>query len=300
MLAGVCLWGVAWWPIQALGTRGVDAISLTLLANGTAAVALLRSVFRCLPAVRHWRGTLIAIAIGGAVWNLGFIAAMAEGDAGRRALLCYLSPGWAILGGRVFLGEVVDFRRWLSVLFALGGACIVLGSSGLETGHLAWPDLVAIAAGLGQAGTNLLFRHAAEVPLCCKNGAMFLGSALAAGVLLFAAGGGSGAGAPPEAWLLAAFLGAAWVLLADGLVQYGVSRLPAARSSVLLLIELPLTIVSAALIAGEGITGPELGGGLLILGAAFNELIRNDAPVAAVAAAPVRRAPRLSPAAPGR
>jgi drug/metabolite transporter (DMT)-like permease len=68
---------------------------------------------------------------------------------------------------------VIDGRRWASVVLAFGGVCIVVAGSGLEAGRLDWADTLAILAGLAQAATNLLFRHAKEVPLCCKNAAMF-------------------------------------------------------------------------------------------------------------------------------
>jgi drug/metabolite transporter (DMT)-like permease len=159
--------------IQALGAEGLDAVSFTLAANGTAALVMLQPARRRWPAIWRWRRTLLAIAVVGGCWNLGFVGAMAEGDAGRRILLYYLSSGWAILGGRLFLGEVIDGRRWASVVLAFGGVCIVVAGSGLEAGRLDWADTLAILAGLAQAATNLLFRHAKEVPLCCKNAAMF-------------------------------------------------------------------------------------------------------------------------------
>jgi hypothetical protein len=79
--------------IQALGAEGLDAVSFTLAANGTAALVMLQPARRRWPAIWRWRRTLLAIAVVGGCWNLGFVGAMAEGDAGRRILLYYLSSG---------------------------------------------------------------------------------------------------------------------------------------------------------------------------------------------------------------
>lgn len=274
LLSGILLWGVAWWPIQLLDAEGLDAVSLTLAANATAALAVLYPALRRWPEVWRARRVLVGIAIGGACWNLAFVGAMAEGEAGRRVLLYYLSASWSILGGRLFLGESIDRRRWVSVLLGIAGAIVVLGPGDGGSGY-SWADGLAVVAGLAQASTNLCFRYAEEVPLCCKNGALFLGSALAAAAILPVVG--REATLPSTGvWVAAAVLGAGWVLLADSLVQYGVSHLPAGRSSVLMLAELPMTVVSAAMIVGDRITLPEFFGGALIVAAAVNELMRSN------------------------
>ena len=293
LLSGIMLWGVAWWPIQALNAQGLGAVPLTLAANGTAALVMLYPALRRWPEVWRARGILLAIAVGGACWNLAFAGAMAEGEAGRRILLYYLSSSWSILGGRFFLGERLDVRRAASLVLAFAGAIVVLGISDQATGGMSWPDALAIVAGLAHASTNLCFRYAEKLALCCKTGALFLGSALAAAAIFPFLGDSAGMQPSTNAWLAAAIFGAAWVLLADSLVQYGVSHMPAARSSVLMLAELPMTVVSAALIAGDRISGVELVGGALIAGAALNELIR-PAGVSGPSTT-VSRAPRLTP-----
>ena len=293
LLSGVVLWGVAWWPIQLLNEGGLGAVPLTLAANGTAALALLYPALQQRAGLWRARRILFAIAIVGGCWNLAFFAAMAEGEAGRRILVYYLSSSWSILGARVFLGESVDARRWVSVLLAFGGAVAVVGLGSPEGAGLSLGDALAMVAGLAHAGTNLFFRYAEDVPLCCKNGALFGGSAFGAAVILPFLGRSAVAAPSGGLWLWVAILGAAWVLLADSLVQYGVSHLPAVRSSVLMLAELPTTLISAALIAGEPITGIELAGAVLIAGAALNEMWQANR--ADRAAMRVRRAPRLTP-----
>jgi drug/metabolite transporter (DMT)-like permease len=293
LLSGILLWGLAWWPIQALNAQGMGAVSLTLAAYGMAAVVMLYPALRCWPDVWRARKILLAIAVGGACWNLAFVGAMAEGEAGRRILFYYLSSSWSILGGRLFLGERIDMRRGASLVLAFAGAIVVLGISDQATGGLSWPDALAVLAGLAHATTNLCFRYAEDIPLPSKNGALFLGTALTAAAIFSLRGDSAGPLPMTGAWLAAATFGAAWVLLADSLVQFGVSHMPAARSSVLMLAELPMTVVSAALIVGDRISGAELAGGVLIVGAALNELTRPAGGAAPSLAVP--RARRLTP-----
>jgi drug/metabolite transporter (DMT)-like permease len=60
-------------------------------------------------------------------------------------------------------------------------------------------------------------------------------------------------------------LGALWLSSMISATQYGIVRLPLQQSSVLLLFELIVGAVSAALLAGETLGGLELSGGVCIV-----------------------------------
>jgi drug/metabolite transporter (DMT)-like permease len=273
ILVGSLLWGLAWLPVKGLSGQGLSPLAITLTGYGAAALALLPSL---LGERRRWwprRPVLAAIAVSGAVWNLCFVAAMAAGEVSRLILLYYLSTGWAIVGGRLFLGEQLDRRRRTSVLFAFGGAVLVLAGAGLGRPSATSADLLAVVAGVAHATTNLLFRLADDIPVTAKNGAMFGGTAVA-GITLLAVGAGEIPVVSGSLWLAAAAFGLGWVMVADSLVQYGVSHLPASRSAVLVLSELPCTILSATVLAGDRLAPNELGGGAMIVMATLNELFR--------------------------
>ncbi len=274
ILGGSLLWGLAWMPIQGLAAQGLTPLAISLASYGPAALVLLPA---SLGRRRLWwarRRVLGGIAATGAAANLCFVAAMATGEAGHQILLYYLSTGWAIVGGRLFLRESLDSRHWASVLLAFGGAWTVLHGPALGAVLITPAELLAILAGVAQASTNLLFRRADDVPVVDKNVAMFGGTAVV-GIIVFA----SGLARVPEVgaptWLAAVFFGLAWLTVADGLIQYGVSHLPATRSAVLNLSELPITVLSAALLVGDQLSTAELGGGAMIVTAALNELFRS-------------------------
>ena len=273
ILVGSLLWGLAWLPVKGLSGLGLPPLAITLTGYGAAALALFPSM---LSERRHWwprRRILAAIAASGATWNLCFVAAMAAGEVSHLILLYYLSTGWAIVGGRLFLREQFDRRRLTSVGLAFGGAVLVLAGADLGRPPVTSADLLAVVAGVAHASTNLLFRMADHIPVTAKNGAMFSGTAVA-GITLLAAGVGEVPAVSGSLWLAAAAFGLGWVMVADSLVQYGVSHLPASRSAVLVLSELPCTILSATVLAGDRLAPNELGGGAMIVMAALNELFR--------------------------
>lgn len=218
---------------------------------------------------------LIAILLLGGVWNLSYMLAMIKGHAGRVVLLCYLSSAWSIVGGRIFLRESVGAQRWLSVMLSLLGAWMIVGTSPLGKTPVDPTDLLAIVCGLAHAGTNLLFRRIEEIPVVSKNTAMFLGAVCAAGIGLFGLDAGR-TDATPLVWVAAGVFGMLWVLSAESLTQFGVSHLPVARSSILLIAELPITVISAALLANEHLRALEMAGGALIMLATVTEILRRE------------------------
>lgn len=287
ILAGCVMWGLAWWPMKALDDQGLNGPALAIIGYAAAASCLLPAALRQLAAARSAWQPLLVIMITGGIWNVTYMTAMIDGHASRVVLLYYLSSGWAILGGRIWFNESIDRCRWLAVLLVFTGACLVLSGPGLSLDDLSTPDLLAITAGIAHAATNLMYRSTEAVPLVLRNFAMFGGAVVAATVVI--EGGPASLSLLPAAVLMAgAMFGAGWLLLADSLTQYGVSHLPATRSSVLLIAELPITVASAAIIAGERLGPLELIGGGLIIAATLIEVLRPSSIAVAASATPRR------------
>jgi drug/metabolite transporter (DMT)-like permease len=283
LLGGCLMWGLAWWPMKALDDRGLNGPALAIIGYAAAAFCLLPAVLRHRVVARATWQPVLAIAITGGIWNVTYMTAMIDGHASRVVLLYYLSSGWAIIGGRLWFRETIDRCRGAAVLLVFTGACLVLGRPALSLDALSTPDLLAITAGMAHAATNLMYRATAHVPLSLRNFATFGGAVLAATLVL--EGGPSSLSLIPIALIFAgAAFGVGWLLLADTLTQHGVSRLPATRSSVLLIAELPITVASAAILAGERLGPIELIGGSLIVMATLIEVLRpSDIPVIAKA-----------------
>jgi drug/metabolite transporter (DMT)-like permease len=127
-------------------------------------------------------------------------------------------------------------------------------------------DWLGLSAGLAFAVTTVETRRLQAVSVTAKTLASWVGVMLVA-----ALGLGTGGAAFPDAsagaWLGLVALGASGFLLATLAVQFGATRLPVQRTTVILLLEIVVGAVSAAWLAGEYTGTKEWVGGLLIAGA---------------------------------
>ncbi|MGQ0657084.1 MAG: DMT family transporter [Chromatiales bacterium] len=270
LLLGTVLWGLAWWPLQSLHALGIGGVALTLVAYGAGGAVLLLAAWRQkLP----WQGFGLVIGLiflVGGYANLSYTVAIVYGNPIRVMLLFYLAPIWTVIGARLFLGERVDGMRAAAVLMAIIGAFLVLGGPRILRAAPSLNDLLAVSAGFSYAMNNLAYRSATALSVTIKNAALFAGAALLA-LLALPLAGESASSASATVWLWGAVFGVLWLIAATGVTQYGVTHLEAGRSAILLTLELPITAVSAAYIAGARLSAMEAAGGLLIVAAALLE-----------------------------
>ena len=269
-------WGLTWWPVKQLNALGLDSLWLIAIAFLTGAVVLLPWFF-----VQRWQwrtkiGFMLCIALAGGVANVAFQLAIYYGDIIRVMILFYLLPVWSVIGGRIFLGERLDTLRIITVLLCLLGALIILDVSNvalLKT--IGWIDLMAIASGMGLAITNILFRSVLDIPLMSKISFMFLGSSvLIVLALLFFRPAVPDVAA--SVIVMTMLYGAIWLLFITLGTQWAVTKMEAGRSSIILVTELVVAVVSAALIAEHYLQWHEMVGGVLVLVAAVLEGLRSE------------------------
>ena len=267
------LWGLAWLPLKALATLGISGLPLSSAAFGAAALVTLPLLWR---SRGDWGGQgrwLVLIGLLGGYANLAFTLALMHGQVVRVMVLFYLLPAWSALGGRLFLGEAIDGPRLSAVVLAISGALLVLGGPNDIGGSLSWADLLAVSCGISFAGNNLVFRARQSLPVPVKVAAMLTGCfVLAAGLATAIEPQLSPPAAP--AWWWAAAYGVGWVLVATAGTQWGVTHLPAARSAVIIVLELLTAVLSAVLIGGETMSPGQVVGAVLILAAAYIEARR--------------------------
>ncbi|MBM4228877.1 MAG: DMT family transporter [Gammaproteobacteria bacterium] len=269
LLFSSLMWGLSWLPLHALRAAGIDGVMLIVVAFGTAGVCLLPLLRRQWTQARAHVRWLLLIALLGGLANVCFTLAMSYGEVVRVMVLFYLLPVWGVLGGRVFLGEPITRLRILTVVTALGGAGLILGLDERFSLTFIWQDWLAITCGLVFTGNNLVFRHQQEIPVGSKVAAMLLGAPLCAmPVLLF---GWEGAAAPGVMAVLGALAYGAWILVATGTTQFGVTHLPAGRVAILIILELVVAVLSAVLLGEETLAAREWLGVALVLAAAVLE-----------------------------
>jgi drug/metabolite transporter (DMT)-like permease len=276
LLFSASLWGLSWLPLKGFAGVGVHGPVLVLLTYGVVGLFGLPWLIR---QRAQWRGEtrlLLAVAFFGGWANTAFVNALVIGDVVRVMLLFYLSPVWAVLGGRLFLGEAVSRRRGLALVLALTGAFLVVGGFDAFNAALSAADLLALSAGLAFAGNNLVARAAQTIPTPSKTIAVFAGCGVASCLMLLVL---QATGAEHPSWptptlpLAAALVAYAfcWTVLATATWQYGVTHMEAGRSGVIMIAELLVGLVSAMLIGGEVLSLHEWIGGALITAAALLE-----------------------------
>ena len=269
------LWGLSWIPLKYLSKAGLHGLPLILLCYGAMSLMVLPFLWRSLSSVRNHLLPIFGIFVFGGLANLCFNYALIHGEVVRVMVLFYLLPVWGVLGGRFILQEKTDIWRWLGVLLAVGGAYIILGGNNVFSQPPQWMDLVALLSGLFFALNNLLFRAVQHVPLSVKLGALYLGCFVFAFLLMMLGVETiSFASLNWQTVLLAIGYAIFWLFWANAGSQWAVTKMPAGRSSIIIVMELIAAVVSAIALGGEHLTPQVIIGGALVLSATFSEIFR--------------------------
>lgn len=269
------LWGLYWIPVRSLTANGLPGawgtVAITLagaLLLSPMAIVKRRELFRTDPLA------LASIALGGAafaLYSVGFV----YGRVAIVILLYFLTPVWSTLIGRYVMGWRTTRLRVLSIVVGLAGLSVMLGANGelpLPRGMGEWMALIAgILWSIGTTGMNTKSKLA-PVPSAFV---FAVGAALTALVL-----------APfldsqhvelnSDDWVnslgVAVVTGGVWWGLSIASLMWATLRLEPARVGILLMTEVVVGAVSAAVLAAEHLAPLELIGGALVLTAGILEL----------------------------
>jgi drug/metabolite transporter (DMT)-like permease len=260
------LWGLWWLPLRALAEAGLTGAAVNAALYGIASLALLPWYWR--RRRRIAAGGPLLLGAGGLFgaalvsWNLALIL----GEVVRVTLLFYLAPVWATLLALAVLGERVGCLRLISVALGLAGAGVLLGFAGGLPLPRSAGDWLGLAAGLLFALSVTLVRKGQAIQGFEQTLVSFAAAALLSLLLLTVTPLPS---APIEAAVLAwaALAALAWLLPVTWLLLWGARFLEPGRVSLLLLLEVAVAAISAALLAGEPFGLREATGCLLIVAA---------------------------------
>ena len=271
-------WGLYWIPVRYLEARDFGAVWLTL-------GVFLAGLVLLVPVLVRWPGARAALRprmlVTGFLTGGAFILysiAIAHTEVVAAILLFYLSPVWATVLGRVVLGERLTRARAAALALGLGGLWVVLGGeSGVplprNTG-----DWLALTAGIAWAlGTIRVHQDADVVPVAHAT-SLFIGGTVATVIvacLPFAATG------PVPAVNLepaAIIVGVAALSVASALgILWAVRLVSPGRAGLLLMMEVVTGLASAAAFAGEPFGAVQIAGSMLIVAAAFVEVLPSGA-----------------------
>ena len=268
------MWGLYWLPVRYFADQGLTGSwpgVVMYLAALVAVLPFLWPVRRML--LNNWRALILSGMFTGAAFSL-YTTSLVYTEVVRSILLFYLTPIWGTLLGLAFLGESLTLRRALGLLCGLGGLLIVLGGEGLP-----WPrnigDWLALLSGMTWALGSLGLYRARGIPVPGQVFAFVMGAlcvaAIAIPVELHLGQALPTAEAFQKTALLAA-LSAAFVLPMLFLTIWPATRLSPARVGMILMSEVVVGLISAALLANEVFGPREALGATLIVAAALLEL----------------------------
>lgn len=267
LLFAAAFWGTVWYPLRLLAEAGISGLWQALVSYLVAAAVVVPFYWSRRGELRGQAIGLVPLVLSAGWCNVGFMLGMLEGTVLRVLLLFYLAPVWAVLLARVVLHERLAPGTKVALPMALVGAALMLYDPALG---LPLPadraDWLGLSAGLAFAITTVETRRLQAVSVTAKTLASWLGVVLVAtlGIVL-------GGHAPPiasgVAWAGVVALGASGFLAATLAVQFGATRLPVQRTTVILLFEIVAGAVSSAWLAGEYTGLREWVGGLLIAAA---------------------------------
>jgi drug/metabolite transporter (DMT)-like permease len=274
------VWGVSWWPFRQLQAQGLHPLWATVLVYGVAVSVIALARPHAFGQVMR-RPTLWVLVLASGATNAAFNWGVAIGDVVRVVLLFYLMPLWVVLLARLLLGEALTLLAGGRVLLALAGAAIVLWPEGGQGGlpmPRSLPDWLGVFGGFSFALNNVMLRRESDQPEESRAMAMFIGGVLVAGTLATVLALQGQMAWPPAvalSWVPLAVVLSAFFLLSNVALQYGVARLPANVTSVVMLTEVLFASASALLLGGGTMTAAlALGGALILLAALLSTMQR--------------------------
>ncbi len=272
-------WGVFWLPMRLLDKIGLGGAWASLAVFATALVLLLPVIIvRRRRLVAGGTSLLITGMITGAAFAL-YATALVLTEIVYTILLFYLTPVWSTLLGRILLGEKITRGRLLALILGIAGLFVILGfDQGLPLPRNIG-DWMALLSGIAWAYGSLRVYRSESASAWETTSAFFAGGLL---VTLVAVLIPIGVTAPSSESLVAAtpwlfLLVAVYLVPSMLLLLWAASRLSPGRVGLLLMGEVVVGVISAALLTDEPFGGRELIGTILIVSAGVIEVMQRQA-----------------------
>ncbi|WP_435105693.1 DMT family transporter [Arhodomonas sp. AD133] len=269
-----CLWGFYWLPVRRLSDLGLSGAWGTLAIVLVTTLLLIPFAWRTRQRSAHSSAQALAwVALGGFAFVL-YSAGLVYGRVAIVILLFFLTPVWSTLIGRYVMGWPTPWLRLGAIVVGLAGLGFVLGADGELPFPRGLGDWLGLASGLlwAIATTGIRFRPAVQPGRSAFVFALgaSIGAAALAPMLEPLPSLSAGSIAPALAWTL--FTGSVWWGLSVACLMWAAARLEPARVGILLMTEVLVGLVSAAVIAGELLRPLEVAGGALVLFAGVLEV----------------------------
>lgn len=270
------LWGFYWVPVRELSELGVSGAWGTAAIAFSGAVALfpwlvfkrqLSVVFRSDPSV------LFFIALGGgafALYSIGFL----YGQVAIVVLLYFLTPVWSAMIAKFVLGWATPRLRVVAIVVGLIGLGVMLGGDGTVPYPEGLGEWMGFLAGLVWSVASTGIRTRSTLPPASAAFVFTVGACVTASLLApFLAPFDASLVTAIGPVLGVAFLtGVMWWAISVAALLWSTMQLEPTRVGILLMSEVLVGAITAAIFAGETLSAPELLGGFLVLVAGILEV----------------------------
>ena len=196
----------------------------------------------------------------------------------RATLLFYLTPVWSMLTAWLILRETTDWRSIVAIVCGLLGLALMVGGGDEQSIPFNIGDVLGLCAGVFWAFAIIVLRKNPELPTLSTSTFQFISASLFPLAMMLLLGW-----TPAPA--LSTWLDAGWIIGTFSIVVlvpslfilfYSAGRVPPARAGMLMMSEVIVAIISAALLTNEHLGWLEWLGAVLILCAATYEVLKQD------------------------
>lgn len=276
---GAALWGLYWIPVRGIEQAGVHAFWTGPVIFGASTILFVPLVLiRWRHLAAHWRHILVPGLLAGFAFAL-YIASLNLTEVVRAILLFYMSPLWSTLLSYFILKERLSANRIIALALAFAGLYVVLVvESGLPVPRNAG-DWFALISGMCWSYASLrLFQDGARyIP---EKLMIFVIFALILSLLLLLWQQGDLGQMPgwqtlANGWYWIALV-AIMMLPITYLTIWPATVLSPVRVGMLLMVEVIVGVLSAALLLDEAFGLREMIGTLLIVSAGIVEVMRQQ------------------------
>ncbi len=263
------LWGTMWLPSRWLDGYADGALWAWLLTFVLPALLLLPLLVRRAGPLLRGGATLWGSAALFAIAFVLYPEALLRGQVARVVLLFHASVVWSTLFGWWFLGEQIGPRRIAAVALGIAGLVALFGFQGGLPLPRSAADWMALGSGLTWSAALTGLRRVPHISDTDKVLATAVLLALVFAAFAFAPGGrgmgvSTGVALLPSVGL-AVLLAALWLLPLLWITTHAAARMAPGRLSVVLMLEILVGIVTAALWGDEIPGRRELLGMLFIM-----------------------------------
>lgn len=275
LVIGGVIWGLFWIPLRMLGEAGFQAAWSGFSIYAICTLIMLPVIV--MRARSLWAGglaLLICGALTGTALSL-YATSIYFTDVIRVILLFYLAPVWGTLLGLVFLGERLTWFRIFALILGLGGLIVVLSPNGAFPRPQGIGDWMALLSGMAWSlGSLQLYRLQRVAPI--DQMIAFIVGGLIVTALMIALSGDL-MGKTPDitalktSWVMLLII-AVLTLPMFFLTIWPCAYLTPGRVGLLLMSEVVVAVISAAVLTDETFGLREAIGTTLIVSAALVEV----------------------------